>query len=98
MSRTVKGAILGTAVLAFAATAAGAGEWWSPGGPRHGEPSVFPRTEDPWQRWGELHRPERPQPRPWPRGDAGDRPVVWVPGQWIWNGYHWVWVPGHWRR
>lgn len=22
---------------------------------------------------------------------------VWVPGQWVWNGFSWLWVPGHWR-
>jgi hypothetical protein len=23
-------------------------------------------------------------------------PKVWVPAQWVWNGWQWVWVPGHW--
>ncbi len=23
---------------------------------------------------------------------------VWVPGQWVWNGFAWLWVPGHWVR
>ena len=22
---------------------------------------------------------------------------VWVPGQWVWNGYLWVWLPEHQR-
>jgi len=25
------------------------------------------------------------------------RLTVWVPGQWVQNGYEWVWRPGHWE-
>lgn len=26
----------------------------------------------------------------------GSGAPVYVPGQWVWNGWGWVWVPGYW--
>jgi hypothetical protein len=44
-------------------------------------------------------------PYAYPPGYAGPPPAhsypgagpVYVPPQWVWNGYQWVWQPGYWR-
>ena len=91
--------LLGTATLA--ATPASADPRRASG------PSVFPTPRDPWRSWG-VHT-ELPKHLPPPRhqyggyygGHAYAPPAaVWVPGQWVWDGYYsqWVWAPGYWRR
>lgn len=84
-------------------------------GRRVSGPSVFPQARDPWGSWGghrEVHK-ELPRHLPPPRhqhghfdhghfqrGHSHAPAAVWVPGQWVWNGYYsqWVWAPGHWLR
>lgn len=72
-----------------------------------GPPSVFPAPRDPWRSWG-VHK-ELPRHLPPPRhyqygrhygGHVSAPHTVWVPGQWVWDGYYsqWVWSPGYWRR
>jgi hypothetical protein len=56
--------------------------------------SVFPTPRDPWRSWGDAQNDARLR---------GVRPrvesrVVWVPGQWVWNGMAWQWWPGYWAQ
>jgi hypothetical protein len=65
-------------------------------------PSVFPPPRDPWRDWGvrsELpHRVGPPRFHHGARvGNSAPR-AVWVPAQWVWDGFTWVWVAGHWVR
>jgi len=93
--------LLGTAALATTPASADPRRASTPA------PSVFLAPRDPWKSWG-VHT-ELPRHLPPPRqhyggyygGHAYAPPaVVWVPGQWVWDGYYsqWVWAPGYWRR
>jgi hypothetical protein len=67
--------------------------------------SVFPAPRDPWRSWGAPHHvprqhvdPQHVQPSHGP-GAPLRTPIarrVWIPGQWVSDGYRWVWTPGHW--
>lgn len=61
----------------------------------HPAPSVFPQPRDPWRSWGV--RREFPKQVGAPHHHVPSQPVmVWVPGQWVWDGATWLWWPGHW--
>lgn len=93
--------------LAACAILLGLGLFVAPAGAHdfgRGAPSVFPQPRDPWRSWG-VHRqlPNRVPPPHVHRGAGRDVIVatpapalVWVPGQWWWDGGAWQWAPGYW--
>jgi hypothetical protein len=46
-------------------------------------------------------RPTRGEPPPAPLPEIRSGPptpgLVWVPGEWHWDGVKYVWLPGHWE-
>jgi hypothetical protein len=71
-------------------------------------PNTYATPPDPWSHWPPRHFGDhRFEHRRFaapdvvvivPGAPVIEPDVVWVPGQWAWNGVAWVWVPGHWAR
>ena len=95
MSMIRASVLLGILAVAAIAPAASAHDGARPGS---SSPSVFPVQRDPWRSWGVRNGPQHPGP-PRAAGAVVGVPVVrrvWVPGQWVSDGFRWLWAPGHW--
>ncbi len=69
-------------------------------------PGTFAVPVDPWRNWPPRQfEPRRHHHHPStvivvvPGATAFlPPPALWIPEQWVWNGFGWIWVPGHWSR
>lgn len=46
---------------------------------------------------GAVDRPPRPAPRYEERPAPPAEGAIWIPGEWVWDGFAWVWNAGRWE-